>query len=106
MVADVHSVRDIDPDESVNMSILLAFERTQAAPQSLCLNDAASNNMRLISVTLDTSHFERSTLNDFALTNMEDMVVTRDTSHLERSPLNAVALRNMPYISVTRDTSH
>ena len=31
-MADVHSVRDIDPDEPVNMSILLAFEQAQAAP--------------------------------------------------------------------------
>ena len=88
MVEYVHSVRDIDPDESVNMSILLAFERTQPAPQSLCLNDAASKNMRLISVTLDTSHIEMSPLNDDAEVNMPSMLATLDTSHLERSPLN------------------
>ena len=32
--ADVHTVRDIDPDEPVNTSVLLAFELAQAAPQS------------------------------------------------------------------------
>ena len=37
----VHTVRDIDPDEPVNMSFLLAFELTQAAPQSFWLNDTA-----------------------------------------------------------------
>ena len=39
--SDVHTVRDIDPDESVNMSLLLAIELTQAAPQSFWLNDLA-----------------------------------------------------------------
>ena len=37
----VHTVRDIDPDEPVNMSFLLAFELVQAAPQSFRLNDVA-----------------------------------------------------------------
>ena len=42
---DLHTVRDTDPDEPTNTSLLLAFERTQAAPQSLRLNDTASANM-------------------------------------------------------------
>ena len=32
---------DIDPKEPVNMAFLLAFELTQAAPHSVCLNDVA-----------------------------------------------------------------
>ena len=40
-VVVVHTVRDIDPEESVNMLSLLAFELTQSAPQSFRLNDAA-----------------------------------------------------------------
>ena len=43
--ADVHTVRDIDPDEPANMSFLLALDRTQAASQSFCLNDIACKNM-------------------------------------------------------------
>ena len=31
---NVQSVRDIEPNESTNMSFLFAFEWTQAAPQS------------------------------------------------------------------------
>ena len=31
---DVHTVRDIDPEESSNMNFLLAFEFTHAVPQS------------------------------------------------------------------------
>ena len=44
---DVHVGEDpdIDPDDPVNMSYLLASEWTQAAPQSFCLNDAAWKNM-------------------------------------------------------------
>ena len=37
--------RDIDPDELVNMDFLVAFDRTQAAPQSVCLNEGVSENM-------------------------------------------------------------
>ncbi len=39
--ADVHTVRDIDPDEPSNMRVFFAFELAQAAPQSVCLKDAA-----------------------------------------------------------------
>ena len=38
----VRTVRDIDPNEPVNMSLLLALEWTQAAPQSLRVNNTAS----------------------------------------------------------------
>ena len=40
------------------------------------------------------------------LKNIRDMSVTIDTSHFEMSPLNDVAARNIPVISVTLDTSH
>ena len=33
VVADLHTVRDIDPGERTKMSTLLALDRTQAAPQ-------------------------------------------------------------------------
>ena len=57
---DVHTVRDIDPNETTNMRVLLAFERTQAALQSVCLDDVAPRNIPPILVTLDTSHFDMS----------------------------------------------
>ena len=38
---DVHSGCDIDPDVPVNMSVFVAFELSQAAPQSSCLKDVA-----------------------------------------------------------------
>ena len=41
----VHSFRNIDPPEPVNISILLDPEFTQASRQSLCLNDVAFQNM-------------------------------------------------------------
>ena len=59
-----------------------------------------------MSVTLDTSHFERSPLNKKAPENMFDIVVTRETSHLERSPLNDIAPENKLFMSVTLETSH
>ena len=45
MVVVVHAVDDIEPGEPANMIVLLAFEWTQAAPQSFRVNDAASQNM-------------------------------------------------------------
>ena len=45
VVVKLHPCDEIDPNAPVNMSFLLAFERTQAAPQSFCLNDAACKNM-------------------------------------------------------------
>ena len=41
----LHVVCEIDPDEPANMVVLLAFEWTQAAPQSFRLNNFASQNM-------------------------------------------------------------
>ena len=41
VVVVVHTVCDIDPGDPSNMRLLLAFELTQAAPQSFWLNDAA-----------------------------------------------------------------
>ena len=43
-------------------------------------------------VTLDTSHFERSSLNDVAHINMSAMSLALDTSHFEMSPLNDAPL--------------
>ena len=94
-MGDVHTVRDIDPDEPENMLLLLAKEYTQAGPQSFCLNDVAARNIADMSVTLDTSHAEMSELNSVAHANISAMVVTLDTSHFEMSPLNKFALENM-----------
>ena len=58
VVVDGHTVRDMDPGEPSNMSILLAFDLTQAAPQSFCSNDSASSNIESMLTTLDTSHSE------------------------------------------------
>ena len=43
--AGVHTIFNIDPGESRNMSFLLAIELTQASPQSFWLNDFAPWNM-------------------------------------------------------------
>ena len=67
---DLHSVRDIDPGEPSNIISFVAFECTQAAPQSLCLNDVAFRNILFMLPTLDTSHREMSVLNDVAPLNM------------------------------------
>ena len=40
-VVVAHTVWDMDPDEPVNMKVLLAFEWTQAAPRSFHLKDTA-----------------------------------------------------------------
>ena len=40
-----HTVADIDPSDPANMPVLLAFELTQATPQSFCLNELAPKNM-------------------------------------------------------------
>ena len=45
VVAEVHTVCDIDPVDAVNMSTLLALDRTQAAPHILWLKDVANKNM-------------------------------------------------------------
>ena len=86
--AGTHTVRDSDPDEPSNITRLFAFELTQAAPQSVCLNDVAPRNISAIVVTLDTSHFDMSLLNEVASRNIPDMSCTFDTSHFEMSPLN------------------
>ena len=101
--AEVHILRDIDPDDPLNMYHLLAFEWTQVAPQSFCLNDFASRNISSMLNTLDTSHFERSPLNDVVEANMRAMAVRLDTSHFEIPPLDTVAKVNMPTMWVALD---
>ena len=44
-IDDVQTCDEIDPYEPPNMEYLVAFERTQAAPHSFCLNDDAVCNM-------------------------------------------------------------
>ena len=44
--------------------------------------------MPCMSVTLDTSHFDRSQLKDDANENMKPILTTFDTSQYERSALN------------------
>ena len=39
------TICDIDPDDPSNMRFLLAFECTQAAPESLFLNETVPQNM-------------------------------------------------------------
>ena len=69
----------IDPGEPASMSYILAFERIHDL-QSVCLNDVAPENMRSMSVTRNTSHFEMSPLNVFAFWNMLFILVTLETS--------------------------
>ena len=58
-------VVQIRPEEPSNIPSWSAAEASHA-PRRSCANDDASKNMSPISVTLDTSHFERSPLNDDA----------------------------------------
>ena len=58
-------VVQIRPGEPSNIPPLYAVE-VPHTPQSVCANDDASSNMSSMSVTLDTSHLERSLLNDEA----------------------------------------
>ena len=46
VVLEEHTRADIEPNDPVNMSFLLAFERTQAAPHNFCLNDDAAFKCR------------------------------------------------------------
>ena len=101
-----HAADAIDPDDPAKMNFWVAFEWTQAGPQSCCLNDAAPINMLSMFVTRATSHLEMSALNDAAAQNVPCIFVTLDTSHLEISPLNNSADPNMVCISSTLDTSH
>ena len=61
--------------------------------------------MFLMSLTADTSHFDRSWLKAEAPLNMSAMSVTADTSHFDRSWLKSEASENMSLISVTPETS-
>ena len=74
------AVAQIRPDEPVNISVLSAFHVAHA-PQSVCANDDAPENMPRMVVTLETSHLYRSPFNDVAARNMSRILVTLDTSH-------------------------
>ena len=95
----------IFPGDPSNMPSLIAVE-VNHAPQSVRLKAEAPLNMLVMSLTLDTSHFDRSTLKDIAFPNIEIILVTLDTSHFEMSALKNFAVSNMVPISVTPDTSH
>ena len=58
-------VLQIFPDEPSNILSLSAVEVLHS-PQSVRVKDDAPENISFMSVTLDTSHFERSPLNDDA----------------------------------------
>ena len=92
---NVDKVRNINPCEPLNMSFLIAFESSQASPQSCCLNDVAPRNILLISVTLDTFHADISPSNDAAPRNIPLISVILDTSHIEMLPLKDVPLSNI-----------
>ena len=55
----------ICPDEPSNIPSLPAAE-VGHAPQRVCANDVVPENMYVMLVTLDTSHFDKSPLNDVA----------------------------------------
>ena len=92
-------VFDIDPCDPSNIFAIFTPEPdqafTQAAPQSVCLKDLASWNIWCMSLTADTSHFDRSWLNFSAYINMPHVPVTRDTCHFDRSWLKDFACANM-----------
>ena len=75
----VHTGRDMDSSEPVNMSFLLAFDLAHASPHNTCLKDVAPLNILFMMVTLDTSHFEMSPLKDVAYCHL-----TRPTSRCRR----------------------
>ena len=79
------------PDDSSKIPTLFAVE-VNHKPESVCAKDEAPLNILLISVTLDTSHFDRSKSKDDADENIEAMLTTLDTSHFERSLLKDEAL--------------
>ena len=58
-------VVQIRPDDPSNIPFLSAVEVCHA-PQSVCVNDVAPENISSMLVTLNTSHSERSVLNDDA----------------------------------------
>ena len=62
----VLQVVDDIPEESQNMFFFDAFECSQDAPQSACVNDCAPPKILYILVTDDTFHTDRSWLNDVA----------------------------------------
>ena len=96
------------PRESVNICVCDAMDLdlTHDSLQRIWLNDRAFVNMKFISVTLDTFHFDMSTLKDVAPKNVVCMLVTRDTSQFDMSALKETAFENIVLVSVTRDTSH
>ena len=49
---------DIDPGDPANIPFCFAFEFTQAAPHSCCLNILAPENIPIIDSTFATSHLE------------------------------------------------
>ena len=102
----MHAVDDIEPGQSVNISVLSAFDCTQASPHNLRLKAEARMNMFAMWVTADTSHFDKSWLKVDAPENMDRMLVTPDTSHFDRSWLKVDAAENMYAITATADTSH
>ena len=81
------TVVQIRPDDPSNICSFLAVEVLHL-PQSVCAKDDAEASMRIMLVTLDTSHLERSLLNDDAPLNISFMLVTLETFHSEVSPLN------------------
>ena len=59
----VEVVVQIRPYERLNIPALVAVDLSHAAPQSVCLNDDALENIPSMLITLDTSHLEMSQLN-------------------------------------------
>ena len=102
----VHEFGIIDPDEPTNISTLLAFECTQGAVQSVCVNDTAPLNILSIFCVFDTSQADRSLLNDDAAQNKHLISRIRDTSHFDRSAFNEVAPSNIELIFLILDTFH
>ena len=102
-----HIVLEIDPDDSLNISVFKALECTQVTPHSVWLKDVALWNMQLMSPTHDTSHLDKSNswLKDFASENIHPICFTLDMSHLDKSWLKDTDYSNIKLMSTTRDTS-
>ena len=82
----------------------LSCSTTYHGPR-FCSKSWAPLNMRVISVTAETSQAERSPLKVFVLRNIWLMSVTLEVFHVEMSPLKEVAVWNMLAMLVTLDVS-
>ena len=89
-------------ENALLMSMTLETSHFEMSP----VNTVVPKNILCMSVTREMSHFEMSPSNTFVRENIRAMAVTLDTSQFEMSPLNCVAPQKVADMSFTLDTSH